>query len=415
MIKGNYLDSERGLPGGVIFYNTTSNERLWDKTRFVQAGYSVDFNPKWSLQTNAKYNYAWNKYADWSNKYQDGNIEYRYTQEELYGNASIRFRPNTRWSFTYAQDLVENRLVTTLSDCPDPYRVTVLSALAAQYKSERLTITGSLLGEYIHEWALNDTYDIAPDRQHASPSMSLSYKILQNRDLRVRASAKDSYRVPTFTDLYYSSMGNLDLVPEQATQYNLGVTYAGKPLPQILDYVTLSIDGYYNQISNKIVAIPTMFIWKMLNLGEVEIRGVDINATTYFTLFNSVKCNLSGNYTYQEAIDVTDPTAKNYRHQIPYTPLHSGNIAATCHTKWVDLGYTATIVGERYCLPQNIDMNMIDGYIDQNINISRQFKIKSCALKLRAEVLNLCDVNYDVIKYYPMAGRQFRFSVNFNY
>ncbi len=331
-IKGHYLDSERGLPGGVIYYNTTANERLWDKTRFVQAGYTASLGEKWSLQAFAKYNYAWNKYRDTSNKYQDGYIEYRYTQEEYYASGSVRFCPTDRWTFTLAQDVAENKLVTTLDDCPDPFRLSVLSALAGQYRSERLTVTGSLLNVYNHEWALRDTYEIAPDRQHFSPSLSLSYKLFEQSDIRVRASVKDAYRVPTFNDLYYSSMGNTDLVPEKAMQYNLGMTFGGK----ILDYTTLSVDCYYNKVSDKIVAIPTMFIWKMVNLGEVEIKGVDINASTYFTLFGGARFNISGNYTFQHAIDVTDPTDKNYRDQIPYTARHSGNAMVTCTLKWFE-------------------------------------------------------------------------------
>ncbi len=414
-IKGNTLELERGLPGSVILYNSTANERLWDKTRFVQTGYSVDLNEKWSVKSFAKYNYAWNKYADWDSKYQDGYTEEQYAQQEYYASGSVRFKPSREWSFSLAQDVFQNELVTTLSDCPDPFRISSLTALAGQYKNERLSVTTSLLGVYNHEWALNDTYETAADRNHLSPALSASYKILEDREFRVRGSVKDAYRVPTFNDLYYMSMGNITLTPEEAMQYNVGVTYAGSPLPSVLDYLTVSIDGYYNKVSNKIVAIPTMFIWKMMNLGEVDIRGVDANVSTYFTLLEDWRLNIAGNYTYQRAIDVTSSTDKTYKHQIPYTAKHSGNAAITLQHKWFDIGYTATAVGDRYCLPQNIEANLIDGYVDQNISISRQFDLKSCSVRLRAEVLNLCDVNYDVIKYYPMPGRQYRLSVKFIY
>ncbi|MFR9503448.1 MAG: TonB-dependent receptor [Rikenellaceae bacterium] len=410
-IKGSHFSSERGLPGGVIYYNNRANERLWDKTQFVQGSYTNDLDERWSVKAFAKYNYAWNKYYDQDNKYQYGYVEYEYTQIEYYASGAVQFKPHERWSFSYAQDIFQNQLVTTLDDCPDPYRLSLLSALAGQYKGERLTVSGSLLGVYNNEWALNDTYEIAPDREHLSPAVSLSYKLLEEHDLRVRASFKDAYRVPTFNDLYYSSMGNTDLVPEKAIQYNIGATYGGR----LLSYTTLSVDAYYNKVTDKIVAIPTMFIWRMMNLGEVEIKGVDVNGSTYFSLGGNASINISGNYTFQHAIDVTDPTDKNYRDQIPYTARHSGNIAATCYTKWFDFGYTATVVGKRYSLPQNIDANLIDGYIDQNINISRTLEFKNFSMKLRAEVLNICDVNYDVIKYYPMPGRQYRFSIKFNY
>lgn len=413
--KGNYLDSERGLPGGVIYYNKNATERLWDRCGFFQTGYSVDFNDKWSLKSFAKYNYSWNKYRDTDNKYQGGFLEYQYTQEEYYASGALKFMPTKKMSFTFAQDIFENKLVTTLGDCPDPFRLSSLSALAGQYKSDRLTLAGSLLGVINHEWALNETYEIAPDRKHLSPALSFSYKLFDGEDIRMRASIKDAYRVPTFNDLYYSSMGNTSLIPEKAMQYNVGLTYGGKLFSNILDYTTLSVDCYYNKVEDKIVAIPTMFIWKMMNLGEVEILGIDVNASTYFTLFDGVKFNVSANYTYQHAVDVTNPKDKNYQDQIPYTARHSGNAMATCYTNWFDVGYTATMVGDRYSMPQNITANLIEGYVAQNINISRMFEFDKFSLRVRAEILNVGDVNYDVIKFYPMPGRQYRFSLKFNY
>ena len=46
---------------------------------------------------------------------------------------------------------------------------------------------------------------------------------------------------------------------------------------RVADYVSLSVDGYYNEVDDKIVAVPTMFVWKMSNVGKVETYGVDAN------------------------------------------------------------------------------------------------------------------------------------------
>ena len=35
VFKGNWMSSQRGLPGSVIYYNTDSKERLWDEAGFV--------------------------------------------------------------------------------------------------------------------------------------------------------------------------------------------------------------------------------------------------------------------------------------------------------------------------------------------------------------------------------------------
>lgn len=414
LVKGNYLTSERGLPGSVVLYNTNSNrERLWDKNGFVQAGYENAINKKWAIQTYLKYSYAWNRYLDINDKYQGGKQDDRYTQNEYYGSAMVKFTPSRLFTFTFAQDIFENTLQATIPECPNPDRLSSMSALAGQYMSERLTVTTSLLAIFNTENV--ERGEAASNRKHLSPALGISWKILPQKNVRLRLSVKDAYRIPTFNDLYYARIGNTALKPERAIQYNAGITFNDKLLPDILDFVSVSADGYYNSVRDKIVAIPTMFIWKMLNMGTVDIWGADLNFSTGVTICKNVAINLSGNYSYQYAVDLTDETAKNYKHQIPYTPQHSGNISVSCTNKWVNLGYTMSVVGERYALPQNIADNRINGYCEQNISLSRSFDFSKCRLSLQAEMLNLGNATYDVIQYYPMPGRQYRLTLKFRY
>lgn len=40
--------------------------------------------------------------------------------------------------------------------------------------------------------------------------------------------------------------------------------------------IELQADVYYNEVKNKIVVVPfNQFRWTMMNLGMVEIRGLD--------------------------------------------------------------------------------------------------------------------------------------------
>ncbi|MBQ3982834.1 MAG: TonB-dependent receptor, partial [Bacteroidales bacterium] len=102
-----------------------------------------------------------------------------------------------------------------------------------------------------------------------------------------------------------------------------------------------------------------------------------------------------------------------YGHQIPYTPRHSGSIALTASTQWVDVGYSATLVGRRYRMSQNTDANVVRGYVDQGIKVSRQFWLKHGKLDVKAQVLNLFNVQYEVVKNYPMMGRNYRVGVGY--
>lgn len=410
-VKGYYFDSERGLPGSVILYNDYSGERLWDKNAFAQARYENRLSPVFAIKGQAKYNYSWTKYLDVNNKYETGRQEDRYTQHEYYGSVSGLYTPAEHWSISLTEDFFVNTLDNTLPECPFPKRYSSLTVLAAQYKNPRLTATASLLGTYITERV--ESGSKPSDRRRLSPAVSASWRIWADRNLRMRISYKDIFRIPTFNDMYYLRIGNTNLKPEKASQYNLGLTWGGE-LPGIR-HLSFSADGYYNRVKDKIVAMPTLFIWKMINMGEVSIGGLDVNLSADIPLSERFSVLLQTAYTYQKAIDVTDETAKNYRHQLPYTPEHTGNVSLSFLNPWLNFSYHVTCVGDRYVLPQNIEGNRIRKYAEQNLSVNREFAIKHCRLRVQGELLNLADKSYDVIQYYPMPGRSWRLSVSVNY
>jgi outer membrane receptor protein involved in Fe transport len=153
----------------------------------------------------------------------------------------------------------------------------------------------------------------------------------------------------------------------------------------------------------------------MVNYGKVRITGVDLTLASAFKLSRGYNLIISGAYTWQKAIELTDPTSKNYKDQLPYTPVNSGNISAIMETPWVNIGYSVVGVGKRYYLAQNIPTNEIPGYTDQTLSLSHEFHLKDCSFNLQGEILNLANKQYDVIKYYPMPGRSWRISGTFKF
>ena len=410
--KAYYYQSERGLPGAVILYNAESDERLWDENFFLQARYKQTFSPKWTLQVQGKYNYSWNKYEDTGVQYTGGKQTDTNRQHEYYASASVLYKPVPGWSFSLSQDGAINKLITNGVNSPDPIRYTSLTALNARYQQGGLKLSGTLMGTYITERVkAGNTPD---DRKCLSPTLSLSWQPWEEEQLFVRAMYKNTFRVPTFSDLYYLRVGNTNLKPEKATEYTIGLTWSGMPF-SFTDFVSVTVDGYYNKVEDKIIAFPSTYVWKMQNYGEVDITGIDVTLATAIPLGNRVNLNLSGNYSWQKALDVTNPEAKNYKHQLPYTPEHNGNVSATLEMPWLNLGYTATMVGKRYYLPQNIEENQIDGYSEHTATLWREFKFKKCGLRLQAEVINLTDAKYDIIKYYPMPGSSWRLTGTFHF
>ena len=66
------------------------------------------------------------------------------------------------------------------------------------------------------------------------------------------------------------------------------------------------------------------------------------------------------------------------------------------------------MVSKRYYLAQNIADNEIDGYNEHKATLWREFSFAKGKLRMQAEIINLTDAQYDVIKDYPMPGRSWR-------
>ena len=406
-VKAYYYRSSRGLPGSVILYNNESNEHLWDENLFAQAIYNKRWNEQWQWVARAKYTHSWNKYEDYNIKYTNGRKEELNSQDEYYASATINWQP-LRWlSMSLAEDAAFNKLRTTVNGSPNPLRFTSLTALAAKLRIGRLTAEGNMVMTYATESLTeSEKYSLKTpdDRKHLSPSLSLSWRILPEEALYIRALYKSTFRMPTFNDLYYLQIGNTSLRPEKAHEYGIGITWNSRRTG-CLKYIALTADGYHNNVTDKIVAFPSTYIWKMVNFGKVEIWGVDATVATEVDIARKTCAVLSASLSFQDAQDKTLGSA-TYGSQLPYTAKVSGGISLILNTPWLTVGYSATGQGKRYSMAQNIREYQLPAFMEHSVSISRRFDLgNSSNINLQLSVNNITDEQYEIIKYYPMPGR----------
>ena len=418
-LKAYYYQSSRGLPAATTYYYNHSNQHLWDKNVFVQSNYRKEFNRRFALRLAGKWNWSYQRYLDPDYKGSTGQTENNYYQQEYYLSASALWRALDNLSFSLATDGSVNRMNADLRDFAKPVRYSWLTALAGKYVTSWMTLSASVLATWVHEDVAQG--NSAGMHRKLSPYAGVSFKPFSGEEFHVRFFYKDIFRLPSFNDLYYGQTGNIDLKPENARQLNVGLTYT-KRLCEAVPYLTLTADAYVNRVTDKIVAIPTknLFVWSMVNLGKVDIKGIDVTGSLGIRLHEGYSLNLSGNYTYQRALDVTNPDpstaeGKTYKHQIAYTPRVSGSGQAVLETPWVDLSYAVLFSGKRYMLGQNIAENRLLGYTDHSVSAHREFRWRDVSASVAVEVLNLVDKNYEIVKNFPMPGRSFRVTVGINY
>ena len=411
--KAVVYTSQRGLPGAIVFFNDHSTQRLWNTDASIQSAYNKQFNAKTSLLTAAKYTHGYTRYLDPDFLNNQGELNENYNQDEMYASAALAYNITSSLQFNYASDAAYTTLHSNKKMFAEPSRLSLWNMAGIQYNQQLFHANANVLYTHVHDDVKQGTAQ--GDKNEFTPALAFSIKPGLKSPLLLRAFYKRIFRLPTFNDLYYNILANTNLKPEYANQYNVGITYT-KHVGEQVNNISLSIDGYYNTVKDKIIAIPSknLFLWSVLNLGKVHITGVDVNAEASGKFLSDWSWFIKLAYTYQHAIDVTDTSLPSYKDQIPYTPVHSGSgIIQFAYNTW-NFNYSNIFSGDRYTLGDNIPANHLSGWITQDISLSKTFPLAHAAVTIKGELNNITDQHYDVIKYFPMPGRSYEISISIN-
>ncbi len=408
----NY-SSKRGIPGAIVNNVWHRGERQSDCNTFAQASWQADFD-RFSSLCNFKYAYYATHYLN--NDPRTMKIDNRYRHHELYFSVANKLRILPIWEAALSYDFQYNDLWSDMNDFVMPSRVSNFLALASSVDLNRVRLMASANAAFIHD--RNSRHHSVKNRFAFTPAFYASlFPLRANKEFTVRAFVKQSYRMPTFNDLYYTDVGNAQLRPEHVTQFNIGLLFDRTAFQHpLIDAFRISIDAYCNKVTDKIVAYPKgqQFRWTMLNLGKVDIRGVDASALISIRPISDLILTLRGQYTFQRAVDVTDPSTSYYRHQIPYIPRHSGSAVFNAAFRRWALNFSYIRVGSRYNKQENISYNYMSPWHTADLSLSRDFSIRKVNFRVLAEVNNVLNHHYSVIVNYPMPGRNYRITIAVN-
>ena len=263
---------------------------------------------------------------------------------------------------------------------------------------------GSLLYTHVNDHTRLESANAGTLRR-VTPTLLASWKPLEHADWNLRALYKKVFRMPTFNDLYYTFIGNANLKPEYTTQYNLGTTLTLHNEGSVLQRLTLQADAYYNTVKDKIIAMPTsnQFRWTMINLGYVEIRGLDLALQTEWAL-GATRHTGRLTYTFQKAQDMTDESSPWYGGQIPYIPWHSGSLVYSGDYRQWAWNISFIYTGERYESVANIAENHAQPWYTTDCSLSHTLPLSIGTLRTTLEINNLFNQQYEVVQCYPMPG-----------
>ncbi len=224
----------------------------------------------------------------------------------------------------------------------------------------------------------------------------------------VTATLSNSFRVPTFADLFYQDVrieGKPDLLPEKSQNREIGCGFKISSWGELNAEVT----AFRNTIDDLIVwRLGSYEVFRPFN-SDAEIFGEE-----YLLKFNS-----PGDYIGFEIGYVhLKPLNKNknettYDKIIPYRPLSSlkGQLSLGARNLFLNLKYRD--IGKRYITEANT--KYLDGYQVFDADFFWKMNIRDVELTWKLSAYNITDEKYEIIRNMPLPGREWRFGLNLIY
>lgn len=223
----------------------------------------------------------WNRHNDCFQliKGDESKIPYNYHRTDVYGS-NLNLQYTSEWGISSfgAEFRNEGIMSTVLGEkmnnpngkyTHSDNRTNVSYILEHNLSFNKFTLSVGVLANY-------NTY-LKKDYKFY-PTINGSFKI--SSSMKVYASWSKATRMPTFTDLYYTTVthiGNINLKPEDSESVDLGFKYT-------TSFMKAHVTGYLMKGKNMIDWIKENpeDKWESRNISEIDKKGIDIGATFYF-------------------------------------------------------------------------------------------------------------------------------------
>ncbi len=400
---------DQGLPGAVILYNATQDERMTTNNHSFFADFQ---NNSKKLVTRVYANGRMNhlRYTDPTFLNTSGGIDVTYFNRNITGGLALK-TIGEKLFFNGGTEFILSDLTEDGQNFDHPSRLHNISLLGANYQLKSFTFVAQLSSQMVFEENPNGLS--GKDRFRINPFISIEQQGQGKMKLKQSLWYRNSFRMPSFNELYYNNIGNNLLEPEDANQINYGVSFL--PIDKKLSVFVRS-NVYFNKVKNKIVAVPTknLFVWSMQNVGTTNIYGFELILDANYSFSKNWKSSITGNYSYQRTIDVTDKNSPTYKNQIAYIPLHTVNFDASLSYKKIGARFSNYFVSERYSLNENVIANRVDAFLLSDLTVFYRLILKDkYSLKLQFTAKNIFNQSYAYIRSYAMPGRNYLISLHY--
>jgi outer membrane cobalamin receptor len=390
----SYSDQDKHVPGietGSPPSKTKQLDRNWNNILVIENAFSKDI----SLKSNFNFQ---NNYQ----RYMPGALPVSYYKNIVYSAASELNLKKANYGITSGYNYSHAYLISNEAESGTRRNQHAMFVSSFYNIFDELKIFPSTRYDYIS--------DI--EEGAFTYKLGLNYQPFRTIDFSIKGNAGKNFRSPSFNDLYWKNSGNKDLKPEKSTNFEAGLFYS------FSNVIRGHIEFTYTFIkaTNKIVWTPqSNGLWAPQNVAESESNNFSVSSSLSKHFSDKLIISLDAGLLFIDS----KKTSSSYKGDatkdkfVPYVPLQSSNINLGVQYRFTEFNLFYTHTGKRYSDYANTrnmsPVNLLDG------NITVNFNFYQVASKIKFEVNNILDTDYELISGYPMPLRNYFLTLFINY
>jgi len=238
-----------------------------------------------------------------------------------------------------------------------------------------------------------------------SPRLGVRLRPFDGIGLTLRSLIARSFRYPTFNERYHDPGGTPGLRPEDGwtTEGGVSVRLARPNL-----FFTAEATAFATRLTDKIVWQPRYVtngvqVWSPSNVSRVYSRGLELSVRARRQLRTHLTVSGGSQYAHTRAENRANPDSPAYGAQLPYVPQQTWKLWGRVEWRGLSVSTTARLVGTRF---YSVDeSNSLAPYQAVDVRAAYEWSFNIGQLALEAQVENVLDRRYEIVRLYPMPPR----------
>lgn len=244
------------------------------------------------------------------------------------------------------------------------------------------------------------------DERFITPAVSFGTIWKFYKKLQLNLHLSHNYRLPTFNDLYWNTLGNQNLRPEYSWNSELGLSL---PFSFKQYNIKTTLTGFCNLINDWILWSPNSAgLWRPSNVEQVWARGLEINIQGTFK-WKKWKFTSGLNYAFTQSTRTKGSEPATIGKQLIYTPEHNANAQIKIQYHQTSLLYQHSLTSLRYL--DNANTEFLPLFHVGHLRLSQNIKLKQTAVNFYLQINNLFGEDYQIVSNRAMPWQQVELGV----